>query len=175
MRLILLALCSAAVLAGQAARFSEDNRLLLPEDYRTWPLAGASLGLSYNEDGEASGEPQFHQVYLDPAAYAEYTRSGTFPDGTVLMMEVYSKGSNPTPNRAGSFADRFLRVEAAVKVSGRFAQDWVYFDFGGPRPEQVSTEAFAAKSCWTCHNEHAAEDNVFTQFYGPLRAARSTR
>ena len=27
-------------------------------------------------------------------------------------------------------------------------------------------------SCWTCHNEHAAVDNAFLQFYPALREAR---
>ena len=166
----LLAILSAATLFGQAARF-DGKQLLLPEDYREWPLVGASLGLSYNEPGATPREPQFHNVYLDPGSYKQFRETGTFPDGAVLMMEVYSAAGKESINRQGSFADRFLRVEAAVKAPSRFEEGWAYFDFAGPEPKPRA-DAFAKDRCWSCHNEHGATDNVFTQFYGPLRAAR---
>ena len=86
-------------------------------------------------------------------------------------MEVYSAGTHASINRQGSFADRFLRLEVAVKDSARFSEGWAYFDFGGPAGEvKPKSTAFAKERCWACHNEHAATDNVFTQFYGVLRA-----
>ncbi len=171
-RVILIGLLFAATVLGQAARFADRNELLLPEGYREWPLVGASLGMSYNEAAAAApAKPEFHHVYLDPASYAEHRKSGTFPDGAVLVMEVYSAGDRASINRQGRFADRFLRVEAAVKSLSRFSEGWAYFDFGGPEP-RAQAKAFAKDRCWSCHNEHAATDNVFTQFYGPLRAGR---
>ena len=87
------------------------------------------------------------------------------------MMEVYSAGSRASINRQGRFSDGFLRVEAAVKDSGRFPEGWAYFDFGGPMPREQA-KAFPKERCWSCHNEHAATDNVFTQFYPLLRAGK---
>lgn len=168
-RFALLAFLAASVLFGQAANF-DGKALLLPENYREWPLVGSSLGLSYNEAGESSGEPQFHNVYLDPGSYDQFVRNGTFPDGAVLMMEVYSAAGKVSINRQGRFADRFLRVEAAVKTK-LFPEGWAYFDFAGPEP-RPRADAFPKDRCWSCHNEHGETDNVFTQFYGPLRAAR---
>ncbi len=141
---------------------------MLPEGYREWVFVGSSLGMSYNEPGQAAAKEQFHHVYIAPEAYRRYEQTGEFPAQTVLMMEVYSAGSRESINRQGRFSGRFLRVEAAVKDVARFPERWRYFDFGGPRPRTTST-AFPKERCWACHNEHGATDNVFTQFYPALR------
>ncbi len=54
-----LAVLSAAATTRPAAEtrmpaYDEEGALLLPDDHRTWILAGASLGLSYTE-GNAGG------------------------------------------------------------------------------------------------------------------------
>lgn len=169
-----LLLTFAAVLAAEEPRFTPGDELILPADYGEWPLAGSSLGMSYADDPNAAARREFHHVYLDPAAWRAYRAEGRFPEGTVLVMEVWAAASRESINRSGDFSKTLLRVEAAVKDSARFPDAWAYFDFGGaaeggPRREAA---AFPADRCWSCHHEHAAEDNVFTQFYGPLRAGR---
>ena len=167
-RLCLL-LFSVVLLSAEDPRFDDQKRLLTPEGYRQWPLVGASLGMSYNEPDVSKAKQEFHHVYLNPEAYRAYRETGKFPEKTMLVMEVYAPAGRSSINRQGQFADKLLRVEAAVKDSSRFDESWAYFDFGEPKLK-AAAEAFPVKSCWTCHNEHAAEDNVFTQFYGPLRA-----
>ena len=142
----LLALFSLPLLAQQP-RFTEAGELLLPEDYREWVFVGSSLGMSYKEGSTAPAERNFHHVYLEPEAYRQYRRSGAFPEGTMLAMEVYSAGSKASINRQGSFSDEFLRVEVAVKDSARWDEGWAYFDFGGPEPRPRST-AFPKERCW---------------------------
>ncbi len=167
--LFLFALLSVLQLSAQEPRFTADNELLLPQNYREWVFVGSSLGMSYNEGSAPTGKQDFHHVYLKPEAYRQYRKTGTFPEGTLLVMEVYSAGSKASINRQGSFSDEFLRVEAAVKDSKRWKEGWAYFDFGGPAPRAKST-AFDKERCWSCHNEHGGDDNVFTQFYALLRA-----
>jgi len=171
--LLILAVSAALVPAepsyAEQPRFDDQNRLLTPEGYREWPLVGASLGMSYNEPEVSKAKQEFHHVYLNPEAYRDYRETGKFPETTMLVMEVYAPKGRSSINRQGQFADKLLRVEAAVKDSSRFEESWAYFDFGPPKLKAAS-EAFPAKSCWACHNEHAATDNVFTQFYGPLRS-----
>ena len=169
MRGVVILCLFALQLSAQEPRFSAQNELLLPAGYREWVFVGSSLGMSYNEGPAAPAKRDFHHVYLQPEAYRQYRESGKFPEGTMLVMEVYSAGSKASINRQGSFSDEFLRVEAAVKDSKRWQEGWAYFDFGGPEPRAKST-AFPKERCWACHNQHAADDNVFTQFYAVLRA-----
>ena len=163
-----LALLACLPLAAQTQQYNSAGELLIPEGYRQWVFVGSSLGMGYNEPGEAPPKEEFHHIYIAPDAYRHYKRTGEFPAKAVLMMEVYSAGARESINRQGRFSSEFLRVEAAVKDVDRFPEAWRYFDFGGPQPRRTSA-AFAKDRCWACHNEHGATDNVFTQFYPGLR------
>lgn len=166
-----LAPAPAGVAAGaaEAARFSADGRLLRPEGYREWVLAGASLGLGYSEPRGDAGVGLFHNVYIDRGAFARYQKDGTFPEGSVLVMELFRPGEKAHTALSGYFESERVGLEAAVKDASRFAGGWGYFSFGDG--SEKLARAFAARSCADCHQAHAATDNVFTQFYPTLRSA----
>lgn len=88
----------------------------------------------------------------------------------MLVMERMTAGSRASINQRGHFEDKSKGIEVALKDSSKFEESWAYFDFirqdGSAAP---SAKAFAKDRCWACHNEHAATDNVFTQFYPVLR------
>ena len=64
-------------------------------------------------------------------------------------------------------------MEVALKDEKRFPEKWAYFNFTGRGGALLAqAKAFPKESCWKCHNEHAAVDNVFLQFYPVLREAR---
>jgi hypothetical protein len=171
--LVLSALALAAVVARpteapEEPRFTAEKELIRPEGYREWIFVGASLGMSYNE--AAPKQPTFHNIYLHPRAYREFVKTGRFPERTILAMEVLMPGAQSSINRQGQFEDRPVGVEAAVKDSSRFPEGWAYFNFIRPGQSAAPTaKAFPKEACWKCHNEHAASDNVFTQFYPVLR------
>ena len=151
--------------------YTADGDLIRPEDYRTWVFVGASLGLSYNEDAdEREGPGAFTNVYIQPEAYSYFMETGEFPEGTMLPMEIYRPGSRESINQAGYFEKDFLGMEVAVKDSKRYSEGWAYLSFrdrsGGLRE---SASAFPKDRCYDCHAEHAATDNVFTQFYPVLQ------
>jgi hypothetical protein len=167
---VTLALGLAAPAAGpEEPRFDSEKQLVRPEGYREWVFVGSSLGMSYSEDAP-SREARFHNVYVKPAAYRHFQETGKFLDGTILVMEVLTAASHESINRHGQFQGRFVGIEAAVKDSSRFAEKWAYFSFiakdGSPKP---LAKAFPQDACWSCHNDHGATDNVFTQFYPMLR------
>ena len=151
-------------------RFTRDNELIRPENYRKWIFIGASLGMSYDDDGDSSSK-RFHNIYIKPSAYEAFQRTGGFPEKTVLVMEMLTAGSQSSINRQGHFEDKFAGLEAAVKDSSRFPESWAYFSFSVPNtgPPKAKAAAFPQKRCWSCHKEHAATDNVFSQFYPILR------
>jgi hypothetical protein len=170
-----VAVFAAAVLAPAAGpeepRFTEGKELVRPEGYREWVFVGSSLGLSYSE-GEPRRDPRFHNIYLKPAAYQQFRTTGEYPEGTILVMEIATAASQVSINRRGQFQDNFVGIEAAVKDSSRFAEKWAYFSFIAEDGSAKQTaKAFPKEACWSCHNEHAATDNVFSQFYPVLRHA----
>jgi hypothetical protein len=156
-------------------RYAEGNQLLRPEGYREWMFVGASIGMGYTE-GQSSPAAPFHNIYMQREAYKQFAATGTFPDKTMLVMEVVSAGTDASINKRGRFGDRSLGVEVALKDEARFPEKWAYFNFIGKGGTQLpQAKAFPKEACWKCHNEHGAVDNVFVQFYPVLREARQKR
>jgi hypothetical protein len=153
--------------AGPAI-FAAGNTLLRPSGYREWIFAGSSLGLSY---GRRQVSETYHNVYIDPAAYREYVRSGKFPEGTVMVLEIFSAENKNEPDLHGSYEKNLVALEASVKDSSRFEGGWGFYDFTGEtgslKPEADALPQTAG--CLACHRERAATDHVFTQFYPVLR------
>lgn len=164
---------NSLVAADAGPHFTAGNELMRPQGYREWVFVGSSLAMSYERKPEKVKHPKFHHLYINRDAYYEFEKSGTFPEGTILVMEVLTAGSHASINRQGHFADQFSGLEAAVKDSSRFPERWAYFSFDLKDGSLSGTaKAFAKERCWSCHNEHAQTDNVFTQFYPVLKDIR---
>jgi hypothetical protein len=162
----------AAEVATDAPRFTEGNQLIRPEGYRQWIFLSSGLGMSYRKEADYNDEPVFTNVYIRPEAYREFAATGAFPDGTVMVLEIFSAGSAASINKSGHFQDRFIGIEASVKDTKRFPEKWAYFGFIGQDGKALpKAEAFPKEACWKCHDEHGAVDNVFVQFYPTLREA----
>jgi hypothetical protein len=153
-------------------RYDPDRNLVLPDDYRRWVLVGSSLGLSYSEGGQG-GHQMFNTTLMEPSAYQHFVETGTFREGTMLALIGQGIGTNATPARQGQFATVVHTVEMAVKDSKRVPESWAYYAFGGPMTGGYRSTAAPQPnaSCFNCHAEHAARDNVFVQFYGLLNDA----
>jgi hypothetical protein len=175
-RVLTLILVLAAALTSQEKmfqpRFEDNNQLVRPEGYREWMFVGSNLNMGYSE-GPAPSESRFHNIYIQPEAYRQYAATGTFPDKTVLVMEVIAAGTNASINKKGQFEDRPIGIEVALKDEKRFAGKWAYFNFIGSGGSPLAqAKPFPKEACWNCHNQHAAVDNVFVQFYPVLREAK---
>jgi hypothetical protein len=151
--------------SGQGPNF-EGAALVRPEGYHSWPLVGASLGLSYTETPQGSGPGAFHRVYINPSSYEAFGRTGTFPDGTMFVLELYAAREKTAPAKAGYFEGPRVGLEASVKDRRRFSSGWAYFGFeNGAR---ATATALPEERCHSCHVAHAARDSVFVQFYPTL-------
>ena len=75
---------------------------------------------------------------------------------------------------AFAVASFFIGLEVSVKDSSRFEGGWAYFNFSnGSGSYKEKAEPFPASAgCVACHKQKAETDNVFTQFYPVLRAAK---
>ena len=155
-------------------KFTQDNQLVRPEGYREWVYLSSGLGMSYG-DATYDEMPNFTNVFINPEAYREFVATGKFPDGTVMVLEIRRSESKGSINKGGQYQNRLVGIEASVKDGKRFPEKWAYFSFIGDGREPLpQAKPFPKEACWSCHNQHAAVDNVFTQFYPALREARST-
>ncbi|WP_438728934.1 cytochrome P460 family protein [Parasphingorhabdus sp. DH2-15] len=165
------------------ASFNDDGSVNQPENWREWVFVGAPLTPNALNGG-AAPFPEFHNVYIEPSAYAAYSETGEFPEGTQIAKELTTvrdnnnaeNGSSQEVSGVGYFEGEFVGLELTVKDSVRFKDEpggWAYFSFGHKAPpyEQTAT-AMPTDSCNACHAESAGDDFVFTQFYPVLRAAK---
>src|SRR5262249_42694489 len=74
---------TAALKSMVRPKYTPDNLLVLPDDYRNWIFIGASIGLSYSEETKGDGPGLFHHTYTQPEAYQHYRRTGKFPEKTM--------------------------------------------------------------------------------------------
>ncbi|HMH99361.1 MAG TPA: cytochrome P460 family protein, partial [Bradyrhizobium sp.] len=67
------------------------GHLRVPADYRTLYQALGSWAIAA-DSGEGSKE--MHAVYASPGAIDAYRKTGHFPDGAVLVKEVFATSTN---------------------------------------------------------------------------------
>ncbi len=156
---------------GSIAGFDETGALLRPHRYREWIFIGGPVTPNDMNGGKAAF-PEFHAVYIDRPSFAEYRRTGKFPDGTLLVKELISVGSKKAASGNGYFPGDYIGLAAAVKDAKRFPNEpgnWAYFSFEAGKDRAV---ALATASCNACHKANAAEDWVFTQYYPVLTSEK---
>jgi hypothetical protein len=166
--------------------YTPDGKLELPGGYRTWVFVGANLSPEYRTEAEQGAAPppdrrkaragdQFHHVYINPESYAEFRKSGKFPDPTILILEIFRAETRDAKGvlSGGQVEGERTGLSAAVKDARRpgGGVPWAYYSFDVKRnPTSVKpSAAHADKECYACHLEHASNDNVWVQFYPALR------
>lgn len=170
MKKYVLALAAALALTAQTTQdtlqYTRDGELMLPANYREWIYLSSGLGMTYGPAAQADqGNPKFDNVFVDPAAYRAFLRSGHWPDRTMMILEIRRAAGKGSINNAGHYQSDVLAVEATVKNEARFPQKWAYFGFGkGDR----ATPFAASSGCNQCHSANAAVENTFVQFYPTL-------
>jgi len=170
---------------NQGPVFTKKGELRIPENFRRWVFIGAPL-TPHALNGEAAGFPEYHNVYVEQAAYDHYLKHGRFPEGTVLVKELqlttertYPDGSRVEASGRGYFPGTPNGLDVSVKDSRRFSDSngWGFFNFGHHAPPYSATAPQApVDACASCHTASAHEDMVFTGFYrqlDPLPQARN--
>jgi hypothetical protein len=171
---LLLALVSFAVSrtnaqqpAPDGPRFTSENELIRPVDFREWIFVTSGLGMTYSEPTGAARAPSFTNVYVNPSSYRSFMKTGRWPDKTMFILEVRSSASEGSINKGGHFQSDLRVIEASVKDEARYPGKWAYFDFGRDMKDRVQALPTTA-SCYSCHAEKGAVDNTFVQFYPTL-------
>lgn len=178
LQLLVAACCLGACLAlwipaqpapnPDAPRFTAKNEMLRPDNYREWVWLSSGLGMSYRPEaaGKDQENPAFDNVFVSPAAYHTFRETGTWPDNTVLVLELRASLSHASINQSGHFQSGLIAIEAHVKDSHRFPGNWAFFGFG--RNAQTAAAFPMSADCYSCHARSAAVDTTFVQFYPTL-------
>lgn len=166
---------SRAQTPAPAAVFNADGKLDFPRDYRTWVYLSSGMDMAYVEGGGGAMHA-FDNVFVDPAAYAAFQKTGTWPDKTVMVLEVRDAQAHASIDKAGRSQGRRMAVEVHVKDIARFTETggWGFVGFNGEKPGNVTPKTAA---CYACHQAHAAVDTTFVQFYPtllPISTAKGT-
>jgi hypothetical protein len=152
--------------------YTEDGRLALPEDYREWVYLSSGFDMSYSP--MATGHHMFDNVFVEPGAYKAFLATGTWPDKTMLVLEVRGAMDKGSINKNGNYQDtEVMGREVHVKDSAHL-QGWAFFGFDTGKTAKMTPRT---AECYSCHAAHAAVDNTFVQFYPtllPIAAAKGT-
>lgn len=150
-----------------APAYTADGKLILPADYRGWIYLSSGLGMSYNPKAMASPDPMFDNTFVNPESWRAFQKTGTWPDKTVIVLEVRGSSDKGSINQRGHFQSGAAQgMEVHVKDTARFKGGWAFFSFDdSPAPAEKIPED---KSCYGCHSAHGAVDTTFVQFYPTL-------
>jgi hypothetical protein len=164
---------------NSSAVFLPDGKLKLPTGFRNWVFVGGPLTPNGLNGGEANF-PEFHNVYVEARDLDAYKKTGTFPEGTLIVKELtlvleptFPDGSRTEPSGRGFFNGAFNGIDATVKNSKRFAKTngWGFFTFGHhAQPYAASAAEAPVSECAGCHIANVAKtDMTWVQFYPLLR------
>ncbi|MBO0912122.1 MAG: cytochrome P460 family protein [Acidobacteria bacterium] len=148
------------------SEYTAANQLKFPEHYREWVYLSTGFDMSYSPLPQMAGHHMFDNVFVDPESYRAFLETGTWPDKTMLVLEVRGAEGRGSINRKGNYQGTdVMGMEAHVKDTKRFEGGWAFFEFeGGKAGKMVPHEA----ACYSCHEQHAAVDTTFVQFYPTL-------
>jgi hypothetical protein len=157
---------SQAQAPKRAAVYLPDGKLEFPKDYRTWVFLSSGVDMSYSKEAMAmAGDNHaFDNVFVDRAGYDGFMKTGQWPEGTVFMLEIRRGETKGSINTRGQFQSAVLGREAHVKDK-KFKSGWAFFGFTGDGPGR---EIPQTSTCNKCHEDHAAVDTTFVQFYPTL-------
>jgi len=184
---VLAAIATAGVLAHKPVQangpkaapafkpeYTKDGKLVEPTNYRQWVFLTSGFDMTYRPPSPNPGDNAvFDNVFVNPESYASFLETGTWPDKTVMVLEIRKARSTGEPLvKGGRFQSTDLAgMEVHVKDSTRFnrggsAGQWGFFDVN---LKDGTGQAFPPEAtCYSCHEAHAAVDTTFVQFYPVL-------
>jgi Cytochrome P460 len=140
------------------------DKLVRPDGYREWIYLSSGLGMNYSPS--MNMPESFTNVFVVPWAYREFVATGKWPEKSMFVVEDRSAQSKGSINKTGRFQADLEGIAVEVKDSSRFADKWAYFGFGA---DTKTAGANPKANCWQCHEDNAAVEHTFVQFYPTLK------
>jgi hypothetical protein len=166
---LVLTVCFAALHAAPQdtnppmPRYAGQN-LIRPENYREWIFLSSGLGMNYNPSPGA--HEMFTNVFVPQCSYRQFLARGKWPHKTIFVAQERGSQSEGSINKTGHFQTDLVGMGVEVKDETRFAEKWAYFNFGA---DTKAAGANPKAACWLCHDDHAAVEHTFVQFYPTLK------
>lgn len=158
--------------ASDVPTYNDKGQLNLPEDYREWVYLSTGLDMSYTP-GANPDHHMFDNVFVNPASYKKFQETGTWPDKTMLVLEVRGAESKGSINQRGNFQNGdVMGIEVHIKDEAKFPGKWAFFSFDNAK---VGNLFPAGAACYTCHQAHGAVDTTFVQFYPTLLSVAKSK
>lgn len=158
---------------GVTAEVVDDKgNMHIPADYQ---LTYQMLGTWAVAADKAAGSKEMHVVYASPGTIAAYRKNGHYPDGAVLVKEVYEAATKPMTTGTVSSADTLVGWFLMVKDDvGRFPKNklwgdgwgWAWFDAANPKK---TTSTDYKKDCQACHVPAKDSEWIYSYGYPPLQ------
>ena len=149
-----------------------NGNLHVPDAYRT---TYQSLGTWAVAADQGAGSKELHVVYASPGTITAYRKNGRFPEGAVLVKEVFRAATGQMTTGTVSRADTLKGWFVMMKDSnGRYVGNklwgdgwgWSWFDAADP---SKTTSTDYKTNCLHCHVPAQASDWVYVGGYPPLR------
>ena len=161
----------------ETAEAASDVQALLyvPDaDYRRdWVLLGSFSVLA--DDPEA-GAKELQVVYKKPENVDSYRKAGVFPDGAVLVKDVFATKTEALTTGTSSYADALIGRFVMVKDQGDKhagasplwgdGWGWAFYE-GAETKKTVSTDY--KEDCLGCHEPVRNQDLLYIQGYPILK------
>jgi hypothetical protein len=145
--------------------YTSDAQLKVPENYRQWVYLTSGFDMSYSPEAAMAGHHMFDNVFVNPESYKAFLKTGTWPDKTMLVLEVRNAEGRGSINQKGNYQSSVMGLEVHVKDEARFPGNWAFFGFDDSKTAKMTP---TSATCYSCHSEHAAVDTTFVQFYPTL-------
>ena len=160
----------AQMAPGTVPGVGADGSIRVPDvDYRKdWAFLG-----TFSVQGE-DGAGDLHTVYTQPETVAAYRETGKYPDGTVLIKELFkTKTDDLTTGRVSWAAERagwFVMVKDSANSfpdNPLWGDGWGWAFFGADDPTTTTTTDYKAE-CLECHEPVRDTDLSYVQGYPVL-------
>jgi hypothetical protein len=148
------------------------GNLKMPPNYQT---TYQFLGTWAVGADEGAGSKQLHNVYVSPGGIEAFRKNGEFPDGSVLVKEVFAAKNDQMTTGTVSHADKlqgwFLMIKESKNTHPEnklWGDGWVWSWFDAGKPNKTTTTDYKAE-CKGCHVPAQATDWVYSSGYPPLK------
>ena len=149
-----------------------SGNLHVPDAYRTTYQYLGSWAVGADQ---GQGSKELHIVYASPGTVAAYRKNGRFPDGAVLVKEVFEAATGQMTTGTVSHAENLKGWFVMVKDSkGHHAGNklwgdgwgWSWFDAANPAK---TTSTDYKMNCLPCHVPARASDWIYVSGYPQLK------
>ena len=152
---------------------SSDGTIQLPEDFRSeYAMLGA---WSVEGDADTGSAVGLHVVYTQKSTVDAYRKTGKFPDGAVLVKELFNgRTETLTTGEATSAAATAGYFVMVKDTKGRFSDNalwgdgWGWSFFAAGKPNQATTKDYKTE-CLACHEPVRSTDLVYDYAYPLLK------